>query len=116
VFFNADGSAITPGNFLSTGGTVRQKPDITAADGVATSFPAYPASYFNPFYGTSAAAPHAAAIAALVKSYKPNLSAAQIRNILTSTALDIEAGGYDKDSGYGIVMADRALSKAQQMR
>ena len=51
-----------------------------------------------------------------VKSYKPNLSAAQIRNILTSTALDIEGGGYDKDSGYGIVMADRALQKAQQMR
>jgi hypothetical protein len=116
VFFNADGSAITPGNFLSDGGTVRQKPDITAADGVATSFPAYPASYFNPFYGTSAAAPHAAAIAALVKSYKPNLTASQIRNILTSTALDIEAGGYDRDSGYGIVMADRALQKAQQMR
>jgi hypothetical protein len=63
VFFNADGSAITPGNFLSGGGTLRQKPDITAADGVATSFPAYPTSYFNPFYGTSAAAPHAAAIA-----------------------------------------------------
>lgn len=116
VFFNANGSAITPGNFLSTGGTVRQKPDITAADGVATSFPAYPNSYFNPFYGTSAAAPHVAAIAALVKSYKPNLTASQIRNILTSTALDIEAGGYDRDSGYGIVMADRALFNAARMR
>ncbi|MEP0834385.1 hypothetical protein NDI48_24790 [Microcoleus sp. AS-A8] len=51
-----------------------------------------------------------------VKSYKPNLTRSQIRNILTSTALDIEAGGYDKDSGYGIVMANRALQKAQQMR
>ena len=29
-----DGTPITPGNFTSTGGAVRQKPDITAADGV----------------------------------------------------------------------------------
>ena len=28
VFFNADGSPITPGNFSSTGGTVRQKPEL----------------------------------------------------------------------------------------
>src|SRR6185295_12281391 len=40
VFFNPNGSAITPGNFSSTGGTVRQKPDIAAADGVRTTLPA----------------------------------------------------------------------------
>src|SRR5205085_5061498 len=34
IFFNPDGSPITPGNFSSTGGTVRQKPDLAAADGV----------------------------------------------------------------------------------
>ena len=37
---------------------VRQKPDFTAADGVNTSV-----AGFKPFFGTSAAAPHAAAIA-----------------------------------------------------
>ena len=31
VFFQANGTPITPGNFSSTGGAVRQKPDITAA-------------------------------------------------------------------------------------
>lgn len=107
VFYRADGSAITPSNFLSTGGSIRQKPDIAAADGVKTSF-----SPFNPFFGTSAAAPHAAAIAALLKSYRPSLSTAEIRSILTSTALDIEARGVDRDSGAGIVMANRALQKA----
>ena len=30
-------AAVTPGNFSATGGMVRQKPDITAADGVSTS-------------------------------------------------------------------------------
>lgn len=107
VFYRADGSAITPGNFLSTGGSVRQKPDIAAADGVKTSVPG-----FNPFFGTSAAAPHAGAIAALLKSYRPSLSTAEIRSILTSTALDIEGRGVDRDSGAGIVMANRALQKA----
>jgi len=62
VFFEADGSAITPGNFSSTGGELRQKPDIAAADGVST---ATPGGFFDPFFGTSAAAPHAAAIAGL---------------------------------------------------
>jgi Subtilase family/IPT/TIG domain len=104
VFYNADGSAITPGNFSSTGGTVRQKPDIAAADGVSTSVPG-----FNPFFGTSAAAPHAAAIAGLIKSFNPALTPTQIRTALTSTALDIEASGVDRDSGAGIVMAFQAI-------
>jgi Subtilase family len=110
VFYNANGTAITPGNFSSTGGSVRQKPDIAAADGVATTLP--PSTGLNPFFGTSAAAPHAGAVAALLKSFSPSLTAAQIRSILTSTALDIEAPGVDRDSGAGIVMAVRALQAA----
>jgi len=65
ILLDTTGAEITPGNRTSTGGIVRQKPNITAADGVATSAPG-----FSPFYGTSAAAPHAAAIAALLKSAK----------------------------------------------
>jgi hypothetical protein len=107
IFFNADGSAITPGNFTSTGGTVRSKPDITAADGVSTTLPS--TSGLNPFYGTSAAAPHAASVAALIKSANPALTQAQIRNALTSTAIDIGATGNDRDSGAGIVMAFEAI-------
>jgi len=107
VFYQADGSAITPGNFSSTGGAVRQKPDIAAADGVKTTLP--PDSGLNPFFGTSAAAPHAGAVAALLKSYNPALSPAQVRAILTGTALDIESPGVDRDSGAGLVMALAAL-------
>jgi PKD repeat protein len=104
VFFNADGTAITPGDYSSTGGAVRQKPDIAAADGGKTSVPG-----FNPFFGTSAAAPHAAAIAALLKSHNKSLTPVQVRAILTTTALDTEAAGVDRDSGAGIVMAYQAL-------
>ena len=110
VFFNADSTPVTPGNFLfaTNGGTVRKKPDITAADGVSTTF-AYGGG-LNPFYGTSAAAPHAGAVAALLKSAQPSLTPAQIRTLLTSTALDIEAAGYDYNSGYGIVQPLKAMA------
>src|SRR5262249_6322663 len=109
VFFNADGTPITPGNFLfgTNGGTVRNKPDITAADGVSTTLS--PTSGLNPFFGTSAAAPHAGAIAALLKSAHPALTPAQSRKILTTTAVDIETAGYDNLSGFGIVQAFQAM-------
>lgn len=107
IFYKADGTPITPGNLLfgTNGGLVLVKPDIAAADGVTTRTPG-----FNPFFGTSAAAPHAAAIAAILKSAKPSATGAQIYNALTSTALDIRAAGIDRDSGYGIVMAPAAVN------
>src|SRR5262245_38436125 len=106
IFYQADGTPITPGNFLDTGGLLLQKPDVTAADGVAvTGVGGFP----NPFFGTSAAAPHAAAIAGLVKSANPSLTPAQIRTALTSTAIDIEGPGVDRDSGAGILDAFAAV-------
>lgn len=112
IFYNPDGTAITPGNFLfnTGGGTTLQKPDISAADGVSTKTPG-----FLPFFGTSAAAPHAAAVAALVKSANPSLTSAQIKQILYSTALDNMASGVDRDSGYGIVSAPAAVQAAQKL-
>ncbi|GAA2693097.1 S8 family serine peptidase [Actinoplanes palleronii] len=104
IFFNADGTAITPGDFSATGGTVRAKPQITAADGVRTSI-----ADFDPFFGTSAAAPHAAAIAALALSGNPGLSNAEIRTALTGTALDLAPAGYDNRTGSGVVRADLLL-------
>ena len=67
-------------------------------------------SGLNPFFGTSAAAPSAASVAALVKSANPALTQTEIRNALTSTAIDIMAPGNDRDSGSGIVMAWEALN------
>ena len=103
IFFKADGTPITPGNLSSTGGAVIQQPVFAAADGVSTSG-------MSPFFGTSAAAPHAAAIAARVMSADPTLTPAQVKNELISSAIDIEAPGVDRDSGYGIVMPYDALA------
>lgn len=104
-FFHADGTPITPGNFSSTGGAVRQKPDITAADGVSTSL-----EDFTPFFGTSAAAPHAAAIAALVVSGNPGASTSDLRDAFGATALDLAPGGVDGRTGAGVIRADRVLA------
>ena len=105
IFYNADGSAITPGNVLSTGGQLLQKPDITAADGVSTSL-----SGFSPFFGTSAAAPHAGALAALLKSASPGSTNAQIYSAMVNGAIDIEAAAVDRDSGAGIFMPLRSMN------
>lgn len=110
IFFNANGTPVTPGNFSfgTNGGVVRNKPDITGADGVSTTLPS--GSGLNPFYGTSAAAPAAASVAALILSAKPALTPTQMRTTLTTTAIDIDAAGYDNVSGFGIVMAPAALN------
>ena len=107
MFYRPDGSPITPGNFLASGGLSINAPSITAGDGGRTSVPG-----FKSFFGTSAAAPAAAAIAALVWSKNPRLTNVQVRRVLESSCIDIEAPGYDLNSGYGILMADLALKRA----
>jgi len=113
VFFDQDGNAYKPGKYLfkNAGGQIRRKPDVAAADGVSTTLPGD--SGLNPFFGTSAAAPHAAAVAGLLKSVKPGLSATAIRTDLTKSALDIEAPGTDHDSGAGIIDAFGTLFRAR---
>jgi hypothetical protein len=104
LFFQPDGTAITPGNVLfnTSGGLLLSKPDFAAADGVTTGL-----SSFNPFFGTSAAVPHAAAIAALMLQSNPSVTVAGMRAALSASA--IAAGS---DSGAGIVMAPRAIAQA----
>ena len=85
-----------------------QKPDLTAADAVCDRQP--PA--FPRFYGTSAAAPHAAGIAALMLEAgggPAEVTPQELREAMTGSALDIEAPGPDRDSGAGIVMAPAAI-------
>ena len=108
IFFQSDGTPITPGNFSSTGGRVLQKPDIVAASCVSTATPG-----FETFCGTSSAAPHAAALAALMLEAAggpDNVTLSELQSAFTESALDIEAPGIDRDSGSGIVMAPPAVA------
>ena len=112
VLFTTAGAEITPGNRSSTGGVVRQKPVLTGSDGVSTFPP-----HFAPFYGTSAAAPHDAAIAGLALSADPALvsHSAQMFGLLTSSCIPIDTvfGALpNRDAGYGILDAYAAVGQA----
>ena len=64
------------------------------------------------FGGTSAANPNLAAIASLVWGANLNLTGAQVRDILTETAMDMGAVGRDDYYGAGLVNAEAAVRRA----
>jgi hypothetical protein len=114
VYFDATGQRIN-----GTTGITRQKPEITSVDGGNNTFFSsdYEGDGFPNFFGTSAAAPHAAAVAALMQERAGNkLSPSQILTTMQQTALDMDdpaTQGFDTDfdfgTGYGFIQADKAL-------
>ncbi|MBL8000674.1 MAG: S8 family serine peptidase [Flavobacteriales bacterium] len=113
----------TPASFSSRGGTPvnganRFKPDLCAPNGVNTSVDLggvnYDGDAFPNFFGTSAAAPHAAGVAALLqdarnKYYGNQLTPDQLKGLLQNTAVDMGTPGYDVATGAGYILADSAL-------
>ncbi|RLG23700.1 hypothetical protein DRN85_08890, partial [Methanosarcinales archaeon] len=76
----------------------RSKPDLCGVDGVSvTGAGGFP----SPFYGTSAAAPHIAAIAAQIWSAFPGKSGDEISTMLYDSSVDLGDRGYDNVFGYG---------------
>ena len=85
------------------------KPDLVATDGGAnTFFGTFLAGAWR-FFGTSAAAPHAAAVAALMKQANPGLSNAELRSVLAATARPVGPFGPDA-VGAGLLDAYAAVS------
>ena len=66
------------------------------------------------FYGTSAAAPHAAAVAALLWQASPAAKTEDLYSALENSALDMDDAGFDYKSGYGFIQADQALATLQE--
>ena len=119
-------------SFSSLGGTktegiIRNKPDLVGPDGINTTvkmgqdYPNSALDGYSNFFGTSAAAPHAAAVAALIMEGKkkflnlPTTPPDDIRSLLQSSAVDMEISNnqpgtkFDFISGYGLVDADSAM-------
>ena len=88
-------------------------PGGTANDGilVAGRTPGGALDYLSP-NGTSFSAPHVTGVAALLLSVRPELTVAELENLLLTTAQDIGPTGYDTRSGHGIVDAFAALTAA----
>jgi hypothetical protein len=109
----------------------REKPDVTGTDGIDNTFfgsdiddsffEGVDADPYPNFFGTSAAAPNIAAIGALMRSARPDLTPSEIYERLESTAADVTvrqnrdgdfvqiASGVDPWSGHGFVQANAAV-------
>jgi hypothetical protein len=124
----------TAGTRLTTP-VIRQKPDFVGPDGVNNTFlgftlasdgyqggmlnTANASCQNNPnypnFFGTSAATPHAASIAALMLQANPALTPTQIYQALRSSALPMATPAPNYQSGYGFVQADAAFALLPQV-
>ena len=100
---------------------IRENPDVVGPDGANTTFfggdIAADADSFPNFFGTSAATPHVAALAALIRQANPGISVSALNNTLRSTAQDMDDAstggfdvGYDAGTGFGFVNGPAALA------
>jgi hypothetical protein len=110
--------------------TVRQKPDFVGPNGGNDTFLGFTLtssqasttiagckdslSYPN-FFGTSAATPHVASIAALMLEANPATTPAQIYQALRDSALPMSGPTPNFESGYGFVQADAAFGLTPQV-
>ncbi|MBV9387718.1 MAG: S8 family serine peptidase [Chroococcidiopsidaceae cyanobacterium CP_BM_ER_R8_30] len=103
--------------FSAYASQVGTKPNIAAPDGLGISFnldgssPSDKSYYAYDFFGTSAAAPFSAAVAALLLQAVPSATNSQIYAALENTAqpLDSYQPGNNYDGTYGLIQANQAL-------
>lgn len=88
-------SSLGPNNRAYTGGTAIKKPDICAPAGIST------AAFGYPFFGTSAATPHVAGLAALIKGVYPHFTPAEIKQYIEEHGFDLGPAGKDNTYGSG---------------
>ncbi|MBF0528105.1 MAG: S8 family serine peptidase [Deltaproteobacteria bacterium] len=108
TFYYGPVSGTTPASLLSSPQT-RAKPDMAATDGGRNTFFGSISGGYHRFYGTSAAAPHAAAVTALLKQRNASLTMTSAQTILKSTASAIANGGLTI-TGAGLVNALAAMT------
>ncbi|AWM31964.1 T9SS type A sorting domain-containing protein [Hymenobacter nivis] len=135
--FNANTPVPVVESFSSLGGTpllfnnqgrrlgqplTSNKPEVTGPDGGNTTFfPPFPGQDFEGdgfpnFFGTSAAAPHVAAVAALMLEVDGDLPPRTVTKFLQQSAVDMDNPltpgfdrGFDFKTGVGFVQADAAI-------
>jgi hypothetical protein len=69
---------------------------------------------FGKFAGTSAASPHVAGAAVLILSQNPTYSTSQLRDALTSLAIDMGSSGKDNIYGHGTIILDECPTASSE--
>ena len=87
----------------------RLKPDLAGPDGVSVTGAG---GFSSPFFGSSAASPHVAAVAALLLECNPSLSRVALRDLLLGSTVDLGVAGPDSESGRGRLDALAAATAA----
>jgi hypothetical protein len=104
--YSSRGQSTIYTNFAAQTKELRTVLDGAGIDGTQTKIGQL-GFFSNPFFGTSAAAPHVAGIAALMRQVNPSISPLGISSGLALTATDLTAygKGYDPVSGAGLYNA-----------
>jgi serine protease len=92
--------------------TLMTPTEFPAASADKNSAGSFNFGYNDKFNGTSASTAIASGVASLVWSANTNLSASQVKAILSETATDLGTSGYDKFYGNGFINADAAVRRA----
>jgi thermitase len=85
-------------------------PHVSVAAPGAYVLSTVPGGKFKELSGTSMAAPHVSALAALLLSRSPGMTAGQVRERIEQTAKDIGEPGFDHAFGHGRIDAGAALA------
>ncbi|CCQ95737.1 putative Subtilisin-type proteinase [[Clostridium] ultunense Esp] len=64
--------------------------------------------------GTSLAVPQVAGLAGLIMSKYPDYTPAQVRDLIRHSALDVNAKGWDQETGYGLIDGMKSLTNSWQ--
>lgn len=103
-----------PSKIKDADGNFLQKPDVSAPGKDIISAGKSGDQYVK-MSGTSMATPAVSGVIALLLQKFPNLNAEQVRVVLAKSSVDIDAPGYDLNTGHGRVDAVKALATAQEM-
>jgi len=116
---------VAPGIFIPTTDLQRDTPiDYNPIEGDDPIYNYTDYNYHKTFWGTSAACPMVAGVAALVLSVNPNLTVKEVNNIIESSAQKVGSysyqptpgrinGTWNNEMGYGLVDAHQAVLLAQ---
>lgn len=100
------------GSNYGDGLTLMAPTEFTSTNANRNNSGTFDFDYNNKFNGTSSSTPNVSGVASLIWSVNSNLTAVQIKEIMSQTAYDLGNPGYDNQYGNGFINADAGVRRA----